>query len=161
MTIVIRKTSLVALALSLSHSGTHTAEAQEIPAEQEVRAAVSAFGEAFVEADVAALRDLLTEQYLHVNGLSGSVLNRSEWLEWMTSRQAALASGGLLIHEYTVTDLRVRLYGTTAVVTGRVDSRGVHSEAPFSSQVRFTNVWVNEQGSWRRAAFHDSPLSTD
>ena len=67
--------------------------AQQTNQEREVRAAVSAFGRAFVQADVSVLQRLLTENYLHVNGRSGSVLNRDQWLKWVASRRAELDSG--------------------------------------------------------------------
>ncbi len=120
-----------------------TALAQQMSREHEVRAAVSAFSRAFVEADVSVLRTLLTEDYVHINGRSGSLLNRDEWLNWIASRRAELDSGRLVIDTYRIEDVNVQIHGEAAVVTGRV---------------RFTNVWVEQGGVWRRAAFHDSPF---
>ena len=132
--------------------------AQQVSPEHEVRAAVSAFGRAFVEADVSVLQSLLTKNYVHVNGLSGSVLNRDEWISWVVSRRAELDSGELVITTYSIEDVSVRIYGEAAVVTGVVHSSGQRNSALFASQVRFTNVWVSQGGMWRRAAFHDSPV---
>ncbi len=103
-------------------------------------------------------RGLLTKNYLHVNGRSGSVLNRDQWLKWVASRRAELDSGALVIKTYSVGDVKVQIYGEAAVVTGVVDSSGQRNDSLFTIQVRFTNVWVKQGGEWRRAAFHDSPL---
>jgi ketosteroid isomerase-like protein len=132
--------------------------AQETSPEDEVRAAVAAFGRAFEKADVAFLETRLTNDYIHVNGRSGSVLNRDEWLKWLSSRQAELKSGELSITSYSVEDLKVQVYGEAAVATGIVRSSGQWGGTEFTSQVRFTNLWVMQGGEWRRAAFHDSPL---
>ena len=134
------------------------AVSQETSREHEVRSTISAFGRAFVEADVSILRTFLTDGYIHVNGRSGSVLSRDEWLNWMESRRADLDSGELVISAYGVKDVQVEVYGETAVVTGVVSSSGQRQGVMFTSQVRFTNVWVMQGGAWRRAAFHDSPL---
>ncbi len=131
---------------------------QQVSREHEVRAAVSAFGRAFLEADASVLQSLLTKDYVHVNGLSGSVLNRDEWIKWVVSRRAELDSGELVITTYSIEDVRVQIYGEAAVVTGVVHSSGQRNSALFTSQVRFTNVWVNQRAVWRRAAFHDSLL---
>jgi hypothetical protein len=132
--------------------------AQKIGQKQEVRASVSAFGRAFAEADKPVLQALLTKDYIHVNGRSGSVLNRDKWLKWITSRRAQLDSGELSITTYIVSDVKVQIYGEAAVVTGVVHSSGQRNNVLFSSRVRFTNLWVKQGGAWRRAAFHDSPL---
>ncbi len=123
-----------------------------------VEAAVEAFGEAFAVADVEALDALLATDYVHVNGGSGSLVSRSDWLAWIASRQTDLASGGLVIETYEVQDLRIDLHGSAAVVTGVVTSNGIERGERFASRLRFTNLWVHEDGAWRRAAFHDSPL---
>jgi len=91
--------------------------AEEPCREAEVRAAVSAFGQAFLEADVPALGSVLTRNYVHINGRSGSVLNRDEWLRWVESRRAELDSGDLVVSTYRVEDVRVELSRDTAVVT--------------------------------------------
>jgi hypothetical protein len=111
-----------------------------------------------VEADVSALQKLLTANYIHVNGHSGSVLNRDEWLKWVASRRRELGSKNLVINSYSVDDVKVQIYGEAAVLTGVVHSSGERSGAKFTLAVRFTNVWVKQGNAWRRAAFHDSRL---
>jgi len=124
----------------------------------EVRNAVSALGRAFAKADVATLQTLLAQGYVHVNGGSGSVLDRDEWLSWITSRRAELDSGQLFIDTYSVEDVEIEVYGNVSVVTGVVYSTGQRNGASFVSRIRFTNGWIKSGDTWRRAAFHDSPL---
>jgi len=127
-------------------------------AEVELRDAVTRFGRAFREARVATLDSLLTDDYVHVDGGSASVLDRTSWLEWVGSRRARIVSGELRYDGYRVGDLRIHLHGEAAVVTGVVHARGRDGEEPFASVVRVTNLWVRQEGLWRRAAFHDTPL---
>ena len=126
--------------------------------EAAVRAAVSAFGEAFAAADVGVLGDMLTANYLHVNGSSGNVIERAAWLSWIASRREEMRSGALVVETYEVGDVLVRMSGRTAVVTGVVRSTWTRHGEPGTSNLRFTNVWLEEAGQWRRAAFHDSAI---
>ena len=129
-----------------------------VNSEAEVRAAVVLFGDAFVEADISILEDLLEENYIHINGSSGNVLDRDEWLRWVESRREELESGVLVVADYRIEELAIEIHGKAAVVVGVAVSKGTRHGVPNDSQVRFTNVWVHREGAWRRAAFHDTPL---
>lgn len=100
----------------------------------------------------------MTTEYSHVNGGSGTVLTREEWLAWIRDRREEIDAGKLVVRVYRIEDLAVRVYGDSAVVTGVAHSTGERQGSPFTSRVRFTNLWVLDDGEWRRAAFHDSPL---
>ena len=126
--------------------------------ETEIRAAVASFGSAFMEADIPTLESLLEERYTHINGGSGNVLNRDEWLRWVESRRAELESGALVVSDYWIENVEVEVHGEAAAVTGVAVAIGSRNGIPYDSQVRFTNLWVHRGDSWRRAAFHDSPL---
>jgi ketosteroid isomerase-like protein len=127
-------------------------------AEREVREAVERFGRAFADADASALDPMLTKDYVHTNW-DGAVLGKSGWLDYVRSRRAQLDSGTLRIDAHTTDDLKVRLYGDVAVVTGRNTTRGKRGGDAFETRIRFTHVWVKQDGSWRRAAFHDSTIA--
>ena len=76
----------------------------------------------------------------------------------MQSRRARLASGELEINVHAVDDLKVKIYGNTAVVTGVINTQGLQAKAPFTLRLRFTNTWVKLGEIWFRAMFHDSVL---
>jgi tetratricopeptide (TPR) repeat protein len=126
--------------------------------EQSVRDAVEAFAAAFVSADSLVLDGMLTDDYVHVNGSSGDVVDRGRWLRWVASQRKGIERGGIVIAAYRVDDLKVMLHNDAAVVTGVVLSHGKRAGKPFQTRLRFTNVWVDQEGSWRRASFHDSAL---
>ncbi|MCE7985529.1 MAG: nuclear transport factor 2 family protein [Caldilinea sp. CFX5] len=50
-------------------------------------------------------------------------------------------------------EMAVRLYGDTAVVTGRWRGRGRNGTVHFDYQARFLSTWVREDGAWRNVAY--------
>ena len=131
-----------------------------IPADKagQVRDAVRAFGLAYAAADTVTLKSLLADDYVHVNGGTGTVLSRDDWLEWVESRKAAMARGELIVDDYRVEDVEISLDGNVAIVVGRVISSVREDGVLRSSEIRFSNTWVYREGAWRRLLFHDSPM---
>lgn len=135
-----------------------TAIAGPVDKEGEVRDAVRAFGLAYAAADTPTLRSLLADDYVHVNGGTGTVLNRDDWIEWVESRRAAMERGTLNVEDYRIEDVEISLNGSVAIVVGRVISSTREDGVLKSSEIRFSNTWVYREGAWRRALFHDSPM---
>ena len=46
----------------------------------------------------------------------------------------------------------MRVYGDTAVITGRVTLKGKYSGKEASGLYRSISVWVNQRGRWRLVA---------
>jgi ketosteroid isomerase-like protein len=49
-------------------------------------------------------------------------------------------------------DMKVRLYGDAAVVTGRLTCKGTYGGKDITGQYRFTDTWINQEGKWRCVA---------
>jgi ketosteroid isomerase-like protein len=124
----------------------------------EVLAAVAKFAEGFERADTAALSAMLSEKYLHTNG-SAPPLRKTAWLNYVAARRAKLDSGEEVLKTYQNEDIVVEVFGeNTAVVQGVNLVEGTRNGQFFRSKIRFTQVWVLENGGWKRAAFHDGKM---
>jgi ketosteroid isomerase-like protein len=134
------------------------APAGEDSREADLRSAIQAFGEAFRVADAQELGLLLSDDYVHVNGGSGNVIDREDWLRWVESRRREIHNGELIIREYRIEDLRIVIHGDTAIVVGAVFSKEVRNGQSHTVRIRFSNTWLYEDSKWRRAAFHDSAI---
>ena len=55
-------------------------------------------------------------------------------------------------------DMKVRVHGDTAVVTGKTHTKGVSGGKPFDSVFQFTDTFVKDGGRWRLLAGHVSKL---
>lgn len=99
------------------------------------------------EGDLAALQQLLHEDYSHVTG-SGSVMNRQQYIDWVKATPRR--------HERH--DLRVKRYGDAAVIVGGLTNH--LSEKDGSTRVieaLVTQVAHRERGVWRFVAFQITP----
>jgi ketosteroid isomerase-like protein len=64
------------------------------------------------------------------------------------------------IDSIDIDDVRVRVFGDAAVVTGRTHGRGAYGGAAYDVTIRFTDVLVRRQGAWQIVASHAS-LATE
>jgi len=88
--------------------------------------------------DTAAFTRLLAPDFTFI-GTSGSIRDRTDYA---ASRSGSWIPQGTT---FTVTELHVRIYGATAVVTGRENTTGPR----FTGSTRFTHVWLLRQGTWQ------------
>ena len=54
---------------------------------------------------------------------------------------------------YDLSDENIRLYGTTALITGRADVKAIRNGIAARNQNIFLAVWVLQQGNWKNAAW--------
>ncbi len=62
------------------------------------------------------------------------------------------------IESMTVGEVDVRVFGDTAVVTGRTRACGSQSGVRYDVTLRFTDVFVRRQGDWQAVASHATLL---
>ena len=94
---------------------------------------------------------LLTEDFILVDVMAGNEISKPALL-------AAVASRQVKFDAIVPAEPRVRLYSTTAVITGRTHMTGQFGGAPFTVSSRYTHVFVRQSG---RCAHGLSPRHTD
>lgn len=72
---------------------------------------------------------------------------------------AVVRSGRMKFQSYRTSDVRIRIYGNAAVVTGRLQRARTIGDRKAEDDWRFTKVYVRKSGDWRVVAFHASPVS--
>ena len=60
------------------------------------------------------------------------------------------------IHDLNVDEVKARVFGDAAVVTGRTRGVGEFEGADYDVVIRFTDVFVRRAGSWQAVASHAS-----
>ena len=108
--------------------------------------------QAQIGADAAALDRLYAEDFIGI-GPSGTVRTKAQVI-------ADFTSGSLRFQSITTDDVRWRVYGDTAVETGRSTMIGQDRGKAVPRDNRFTRVWVERQHRWQLVANHYSLLVT-
>ena len=123
-----------------------SAEVQLIELERQLSAAL-------VREDAAVL-DRLWSNDLVFTFPNGKVSNKAERL----AGQKPAAPSSQSESQTSNDDVRVYLYGNTAVVTVLSTWKGKANNQEYSSQFQATHVWVKQKGRWQLVAAHVSPL---
>lgn len=108
--------------------------------------------QAYVRQDLAFLREYVGEGYVGTFP-DGSVHSKQGEIE-------AIGSGRVAIDEMVPEEMRVQLYGDTAVLTGRSRVRAHVAGTPLQGSLRFTDVWVCTAKGWRAAASHVTQVAS-
>jgi ketosteroid isomerase-like protein len=108
--------------------------------------------QAQIGADAVALDRIYANDFIGI-GPSGTVRTKPQVISDFTS-------GDLKFQSITTDDVRVRVYGNTAVETGRSIMSGQDKGKTVPPDNRFTRVWIKKQGRWRLVANHYSSLIT-
>lgn len=101
--------------------------------------------EASLHRDADFSQRTLAEDYVAITPL-GQVTTKQDTL-------SARKSGQLRYDTINVSDMVVRVYGDTAVVTARADVKGHQLGEDFSGPYRYTRVWVRRTRHWQAVSY--------
>ena len=120
--------------------------------EQGPLAAERRFFAALVQGNVDDLEDVLADDFLLIDVMSGSEVPRAAMLD-------VLRSGQLRFQSIEPAEARVRRYGEAAVITGRTEMRMSFGGQAIETRSRYTHVFVEQQGRWRLVAAQGTQIS--
>ena len=84
--------------------------------------------------------------YTHSNAL---VDTKTSYLESMTG-------GSLTYHSIEPSDMKVRVYGTTAIITASATMKVTSKGVPATNHLRYTDVWVLRDGRWQMVGWQST-----
>ena len=119
---------------------------QRMTAEEELLKLESEFAEAIVKNDLEGIGRLVTDDWIIIDP-NGEIVDRARFFE-------VIKSGALMHDMMESEDLRVRVYGDSAVVTALTHTRGKFVGQDFSTQERATDVFVKRDGRWQCVLSH-------
>jgi hypothetical protein len=130
---------LAALAFAIALVCTPQARADEMPAD--LRLAAEAFDVAQHSGNRAELERLVAEDY-RLFGSDGAGQNKDQFI-------ADFTSPSVDIDPFTIEEFDARVYGDTAILTGRVALSGASNGHRFTVNLRFSDLWVKRDGQWQ------------
>jgi ketosteroid isomerase-like protein len=110
------------------------------------------WNEAHVHGDADALEHLWGDD-LEVAVPKMAVMTKSQAL-------AFARSGRMRFQKYDTSDLRIRVFGDAAIVTGRLQRARTLNGQSVEDNWRFTKVYIRRDGNWQVVAFHASEAAS-
>src|SRR5215471_21639523 len=111
---------------------------------QEIKSLEEERNRAVVSGDAAALDRMTADDYTFIT-LRGELRTKAEIVK-------GFRSGSFKYDSREISDLKIRVYGNTAVVTGRSTQKGRENGKDYSGDYRFTRVYVKQNGRWLTVA---------
>jgi len=96
---------------------------------------------AIVRKDEKAVADNMAEDFRIIDG-RGDIQAKKAFV-------ADIVDPKLTIDPYTVEDFEVRIYGDTALLSGRTHMTGKYDGKPFESNYRYIDIYVRKKGAWK------------
>jgi ketosteroid isomerase-like protein len=107
----------------------------------ELKRLSDAWDKAIVRKDEKAEADNMAEDFRQIDGYGN--------LETKKSFVAGILDPKLTIDPYTVEEFEVRLYGDTALLSGRTHMTGKYDGKVFESNYRYIDIYVRRNGAWQ------------
>ena len=119
--------------------------------EQELTKLEQDRAQATVKGDTAFIDQNTADDYTFISP-RGALRTKAQIL-------ADFKSGEIKLQAYDLDDLKARVYGDTAVVTGRSTQKGQAYGQDAAGQYRFTRVYVKQDGKWKAVAFQSTRVA--
>ena len=100
-----------------------------------------AWDKAIIAKDEKAIAGNMAQDFRIIDG-TGTVEDKPAFV-------AGIMDAKLTIDPYTVEEFDVRLYGDTALLSGRTHMTGKYDGKPFESNYRYIDIYVRRDGAWK------------
>lgn len=122
------------------------ARAQDESEAAKVRALELQLTDSYKQRKIEQLASLLDEDFV-ITFEDGSTLSKTGYVSFMASPSDHVEAAEM-------TDMKIRVHGTTAVVTGAYHEKGATKDQAYDYHDRFTDIWMKNGGKWRLVASH-------
>lgn len=127
--------------------------AQEKSDAATVRALELKWTESYKQHNIDILSSLLSDEFV-ITIEDGSIYSKAGYITHS-------ADSAVHVQVAELSDLKVRLHGDTAIVTGAYHEKGESKGKPYEYHDRLTDVWMKIGGKWQVIASHYSVPSKE
>jgi ketosteroid isomerase-like protein len=106
------------------------------------------WNDAYKQGDIEAMDALLANDYI-ITVEDGNTFSKPGYI-------ARNGNSTVHVHISKMSNLKVRVHGNTAVVTGAYYENGTEKGKPYEYRDRLTDVWMNTNGRWQLIVSHYS-----
>lgn len=143
-----RKNALLTAVLCIAALPLLPAEAQEATGTSEIRALELKMLDCYKHRQVEVFAAVLDEDFV-ITFEDGSTYSKTGYLSYSASSSTHVESAD-------IPEMKIRMHGDTAVVTGIYHEKGIDNQRTYDYHDRFTDIWMKKSGKWRLVAAHYS-----
>jgi ketosteroid isomerase-like protein len=118
--------------------------------EQELRQLEREWDGAIVRKDTATLDRILSDDFVYIDSVGG-INPKADIIQGLKNSEA-------VIEPFETEDVVVRVYGNTAILTGRFTQKATYKGQTFTGQFRYTDVYVKRENRWQAVSAHASRI---
>jgi ketosteroid isomerase-like protein len=118
---------------------------------REIESLEQQWRQAILTNNVAQMNNLLSDDYVGITS-NGTVETKAQAL-------AQRRAGTVSITKLDLSDVHIRAYGDTAVVTSVADLVGSNGDSDISGKYRYTRVYARRRGAWKIVSFEASRVN--
>ena len=135
---------LVTIAFSMAATMFRQSNSNEM--EKEILKVEEEFAQAMIKNDADKIGTFLADDWIIIDP-DGGIIDKVRFL--------SVTRSGALTHEAMDSqDVRIRIYGATAIVTALISSKAKYMGQEFSTRERATDVFVKLDGKWKCVITH-------
>lgn len=136
-----------AVLLLVASAANFSAPQQKPDPASKILALESKWNEAYKQGDVATMNSLLADDFI-ITVEDGTTFSKAGYIA-----HSGDSDNKVLISD--MSDLKVRMHGNTAIVTGAYHEKGITGGKPYEFRDRLTDVWMMmTDGRWQVIASH-------
>ena len=143
-----KRGSSVLVCLSTAVLLVGSAVAEQSSSVSEIRALEMKLLECYKHRQVEVFATVLDDDFV-ITFEDGSTYSKTGYLAYS-------ASSSTRIELAEMSEMKVRVHGDTAIVTGVYHEKGMDSQKSYDYRDRFTDVWMKKAGKWSMIAAHYS-----
>ncbi len=144
--IVLNTLSVVAVCLALARAMAAEEKGKSGNDEQIIKQLEQEWADALMKRDQAAIDRIRSADWV-LTDPEGALIAKAQ-------ADADLKSGTVKFESFKLDEMKVRVYGDTAVVHGLETRKSSYKGKDTSGQYRFTDVFVKRNGRWQAIATH-------
>ena len=143
-------TVIISIQITAAQDKTTDAKLRDAEVVKQIEQLEEARNQAILKGDAAAIERMTADDYTFIT-LKGELRTKAEIVK-------GFASGAFKYQSRTISDLKIRVYGDTAVVTGRSVQKGIENGKDYSGDYWFTRVYVKQNGAWMTVALQTTMI---
>jgi ketosteroid isomerase-like protein len=143
-------TLVVIFLIAFAHAAAALPHHENHVVHKEIEALEQQWRQANIANNVNVMNSLLADDYIGITS-NGTVETKAQVL-------AQRRAGTMRITTLDISDLHVRVYGDTAVVTSRAELAGTNGASDIGGEYRYTRVYNRRFGQWKIVSFEASRM---